>query len=75
MRLRQNRSIARTNAAAKPRRIRIVADRIEMAAIGGAVEDVPDDGRDREHEERAPHDSGAANCDLIAHDLQSFLTC
>ena len=56
--------------AREPRGLPVVAGGVDVAAIGGAVEDVPDDGRDREHEERAPHDAGAADCDLIAHDLQ-----
>ncbi len=47
--------------AGEPRRLRIVAGRVDVAAVSGAVEDVPDDRGHDQQEEGPPHDARAAD--------------
>src|SRR3979490_24976 len=56
--------------AGEPRRIGIVADRVEMAAERGAVEHEPDQSDQGQHEERAVGEAGTKNVDRRSQGLQ-----
>ena len=51
--------------AGEVRRLRIIADRVDVAAEGGAVEHVPDDRCQHDEQERAVGELGAADLDGI----------